>query len=271
VENFGNREQALTLLMTQSESQLEAFFFALGLAADFQGPPAGWGRQKRIVSALMAAEQRGDLERVLDLIHDRFAPASRTPLDSSSVARPRPVQSLGPDETRSEVRPAGDPKRSGRARVPDSVTSVFIVHGRDAGLREQAARLVERVGNGALEAVVLAERPNGGQVLLDKFEHYASAAGFAIALLTADDVGGPAGGGTPSRARARENVILELGFFLGILGRGRVVVLLDERVQLPSDLNGIVYISVDSAGAWKHALVRDMLNAGLPVDFSRIV
>jgi predicted nucleotide-binding protein len=64
--------------------------------------------------------------------------------------------------------------------------------------------------------------------------------------------------------------VFELGFFFGKLGRRRVAVLLESNVEKPSDIDGLVYVSVDSAGAWKYALARELAAAGISVDQSRI-
>src|SRR5262249_56145568 len=65
---------------------------------------------------------------------------------------------------------------------------VFIVHGRDDPAKTEVARLVERAG---LNAVILHEQPNAGKTIIEKFEHHGGSAGFAVVLLTPDDVGGP--------------------------------------------------------------------------------
>ncbi len=88
-------------------------------------------------------------------------------------------------------------------------------------------------------------------------------------FLTADDEGGPVSGNT-GRRRGRPNVIFELGFFFGKLGRHRVAVLLDPNVEKPSDIEGLVYIWLDSGGVWKRALARELESAGIAVDHSRI-
>jgi hypothetical protein len=116
---------------------------------------------------------------------------------------------------------------------------VFIVHGHDGELKEATARLVTNLG---LEPIILHEQPNQGQTIIEKFDRHAQQVGFAIVLLSADDVGGPKDAspkflgvdhthrvGDPImkassslQPRARQNVVFELGFFFGSLGRGRV-------------------------------------------------
>lgn len=155
------------------------------------------------------------------------------------------------------------------ASVPCNHGRVFVVHGHDDRYRLETARFIEQLG---LEAVLLQEQPNTGRMLLDKFEDNATASDFAVVLLTPDDRGGTAG--TPSskqRARARQNVIFELGYFIGKLGRSRVCALYLSTVELPSDIQGISHIELDVAGAWKVLLARELNAAKLPVNAKALV
>ena len=137
---------------------------------------------------------------------------------------------------------------------------VFIVHGRDDGTKEAVARLLAKLG---LSPVILHERPNQGRTLIEKFEEHAEV-GFAVALLTPDDVGSHRG--QELAPRARQNVVFEFGYFVGRLGRTRVCALTTGSIELPSDYEGIVYIPLDEAGAWRMALVRELKAAGFTVD-----
>ena len=130
---------------------------------------------------------------------------------------------------------------------------IFIVHGHDEGAKHKIARFIEDLD---LTATILDEQPSRGQTIIDKFEAHADEAGFAIVLLTSDDLGAPKDNKNELKPRARQNVILELGYFLHGLGRERVRVLHEEGVELPSDIHGIVYVSLDSADGWKLKLGR---------------
>lgn len=130
---------------------------------------------------------------------------------------------------------------------------VFIVHGHDELTREQVARTIEQEGR---KAVILHEQANKGQTLIEKFERYAAEAGWAVVLLTDDDVGGTSK--ESLQPRARQNVVLEMGFFYGRFGRERVAVLYEEGVELPSDTLGIAYIPLDEGGAWKAKLLKEL-------------
>jgi predicted nucleotide-binding protein len=145
---------------------------------------------------------------------------------------------------------------------------VFIVHGHDEAALHAAARVVERLG---MEAVILREQANSGQTIIEKFDEHSEQASFAVVLLTPDDVGGPCDAAAEQlRHRARQNVVAELFFFIGKLGRGRVCALVKGDVELPSDLAGVVYETMDGPGHWRYALGREMRKAGLPVDLNRI-
>ena len=76
-----------------------------------------------------------------------------------------------------------------------------------------------------------------------------------------DDVG---------RTRARQNVILELGFFMAKLGRGRICILKAGELEIPSDIQGVVYIEMDDKGAWQIDLARELRTAGLPASLDRL-
>ena len=145
---------------------------------------------------------------------------------------------------------------------------VFLVHGSDHGIKETVARAITALG---LDPLILHEQPNRGRTLIEKFVEYADV-GFAIVLLTADDVG-RASTEEGEAPRARQNVIFELGYFIGRLGRERVCALYTPDtpgVELPSDFEGVVYVELDAAGKWKFDLVRELKAAGYNVDANKL-
>jgi predicted nucleotide-binding protein len=146
------------------------------------------------------------------------------------------------------------------AETPKYPRRVFVVHGHDAEARETVARFLERL---KFETIILHEQANRGRTIIEKFEVHADV-GFAVVLLTPDDLGSAKE--TPAQARARQNVILELGYFLGKLGRERVVAFKRGAIELPSDILGVVYTEFDEHGAWKQALIRELLAADYEVE-----
>nr|WP_315384358.1 nucleotide-binding protein [uncultured Sphingomonas sp.] len=146
------------------------------------------------------------------------------------------------------------------------LNKVFVVHGRDNGTKETIARFLEQQG---LQPVILHEQPSKGMTIPEKLIAN-SDVGFAVVLLTPDDVG-RARNDTEDKPRARQNVILELGYFVGRLGRQKVCALLKDTVELPSDYVGVVYLPWDDAGAWKMELAKEMHAAGYDIDFNRVI
>lgn len=159
------------------------------------------------------------------------------------------------DET---ATPGGPDRRSAGA------TQIFIVHGRDDGRKEAVARLLERATS--LDVIILHERPNRGRTIIEKFEAHAGEAAYAVVILTGDDEGRLKAASDDLSPRGRQNVVWEYGFFCGALGRANVAVLYEEGVELPSDVEGVAYIPLDLAGAWRSLLARELRDAGIDVD-----
>ncbi len=142
---------------------------------------------------------------------------------------------------------------------------IFLVHGHDERALHETARFLEKLKQ---EVVILREQPNAGLTIVEKFESYADVV-FAVILLTADDKGGPRESDFGSlRDRARQNVIFELGYFIGRLGRNRVCALYQKDVEIPSDYSGVLYLPFDQHGAWQLQLAKELRAAGLPVDMN---
>jgi len=142
---------------------------------------------------------------------------------------------------------------------------IFLVHGHDDRALHETARFLEKLRQ---EVIILREQPNKGRTLIEKFENYADV-GFAIVLLTPDDKGGPKDSpASDLKSRARQNVVFELGYFIGRLGRNRVCALYLEGVEIPSDYSGVLYTKMDTSGAWRLEIAKELKAAGLPVDMN---
>ena len=144
---------------------------------------------------------------------------------------------------------------------------VFIIHGRDDGTKQTVARFLESLD---LEPVILHEQANQGRTIIEKFEEHAQV-GFAVALLTPDDVGSLKDEATNLKPRARQNVIFEFGFFVGHLGRRRVCALIKGNVEIPSDYEGVVYTRLDDSDGWKLKLIQELKSVGFKVDANRAI
>ena len=151
-------------------------------------------------------------------------------------------------------------------REPTDFGRVFIVHGHDEAPRETVARFIVGVG---LEPVILHEQANQGMTVIEKLIANGNV-GYAVVLLTPDDLGRSISE-DDDKPRARQNVILELGYFLGRLGRERVMALLKGNVEIPSDYMGVVYERYDSGGAWRQKVGRELQTAGYKIDWNRVM
>ncbi len=141
---------------------------------------------------------------------------------------------------------------------------VFIVHGHNEAVKQEVARFLERI-SGRMPTI-LHEQPDQGRTIIEKFEDHAKQAGFAVVLLTGDDEGGLRGSGIYA-PRSRQNVVFELGFFIGALGRSRVAVLYEQGVELPSDVSGVLYKSLTAD--WRLELARELMAAKIEIDLNK--
>ncbi|RFN60349.1 TIR domain-containing protein [Marixanthomonas ophiurae] len=143
---------------------------------------------------------------------------------------------------------------------------IFIVHGHDNELKEKVARFLEKLN---LKPIILHEQVNEGLTIIEKFEKHSSVQ-FAIILMTPDDLGNSLKNKDSLNYRARQNVILELGYFLGKLGRNKVCALMKGDIEKPSDYDGVIYIAIDPSDGWKLLLSRELKNVGIEFDGNKV-
>lgn len=158
-------------------------------------------------------------------------------------------------------------ERRGINVPPKYSKRVFLVHGQDEEAKQSTARFLERIG---LETIILHEQASSGRTIIEKFEAF-SDVGFAVVLLTPDDVGGRANEPGALKPRARQNVILELGYFIGRLTRRRVCALFRQGVEIPSDYQGVVYVEFDQAGGWRTKLAQELVEAGFSINLEALL
>ena len=135
---------------------------------------------------------------------------------------------------------------------------VFVVYGHDRLMKLEVENFLR--SKFKLDVVALDEEPNSGRTIIEKFEHYSKECAFAVILMSPDDdvdVNGQI------YKRARQNVVLELGYFMAKLGRDKVCVLVRGDIEKPSDISGILHLSYD--GEWKIDLLTELKNAGIEV------
>jgi predicted nucleotide-binding protein len=150
------------------------------------------------------------------------------------------------------------------------LNSVFIVHGHDHAMLHEIENYVRRLN---LKPIVLQEEASRSRTIIEKIEQHEDVS-FAIILLSADDRGRAASDPIESeKPRPRQNAVLELGFFVGRLGRENVTVVVDadadDAVEFPSDIAGVVTVRYRPGGDWKIRLMREFRASGLQFDPAR--
>jgi len=153
-----------------------------------------------------------------------------------------------------------------------SETTIFVVHGRDHVARDQLELILRRLG---LEPYVLQVTGGGRDTLIEALERMigkAAQSSFGIVLSTPDDMGYlKAEGPADAKARARQNVILEMGMLLASLTRKRCAILVKGFVELPSNMGGVITIPFnDHVREVVPKLVQRLQEAGFHLDAAAI-
>jgi hypothetical protein len=151
-----------------------------------------------------------------------------------------------------------------RQEVVYDAKKVFIVHGRDDAPRDELATFLWGLN---LEPLVLSDQVKEGKTIPELFEEIASDAGYGFIILTPDDVGHYRDD-PKLKARARQNVILELGYFWGKLGRSRIFPLIKGEMELPSDIDGMfIHRYKEKIEERRFDIVKELRNAGYKIKF----
>lgn len=186
----------------------------------------------------------------------------------------RHLESLIPSGT-GRSGPLGAASPSAPASMPTPgfappAPKVFVVYGHDMVARTQLEAMLRRWG---VEPLILDQLPSEGSTIIEKLEKYRRDANFAVVLATPDDEGHRAGHPDEKSHRARQNVVLEMGMLLALLGRSRVAVLLKDQTKMerPSDIQGLIYLSfrdkVDEAAV---GLAKEMAAQGINIKVANL-
>ena len=237
-------------------------------------------RVKRIIDLANQEAFRFDKELIstehiiLAILAERNTPTSRI-LESAGLNRDKVHNYLVREmQEKKKAQPSDQAKTKTIPTASKSISTrnknVFIVHGHDEAMKQAVARTVEKLG---FHAIVLHEKPNQGKTIIEKFTEY-SDVGFAIVLLSPDDIClFKEDSIEKKRFRARQNVIFELGFFIGKLGRGRVISLYRQTgdFDLPSDYSGVLFVPFDEYYHWRLDLMRELKASGYKIDANKLL
>ena len=134
---------------------------------------------------------------------------------------------------------------------------IFFVHGTDC---DASARVISFLHELGLQTIKMKELAHAGKTIIAEIQKR-SEVGYAVCLLTPDNLGGTSVDAL--HFRADQNVILQLGIFVGILGRENVSSLYVEGVELPEDYHGFEHIEIDRTNKWKSILLEELNRAGV--------
>ncbi len=154
------------------------------------------------------------------------------------------------------------PKPTAKKNTPTSALKkkVFIVHGRDNEAKQEVSRYIESLG---IDVIILHEQASSGMTIIEKIEYYSNEADFALVLYTACDLGrGLTETKVHPKNRARQNVVFEHGYLMAKLGRENVCALVNGEIETPNDISGVVYVGLDSPGAWKLEVNKELKACG---------
>lgn len=151
-----------------------------------------------------------------------------------------------------------------RKKIKETIMepTIFIIHGHDEEMKRSVQLFLNRA---KLKDIVLHEQPDKNRTIIEKLIEEGETASYVIALLSPDDTQ------NDGTHRARQNVILEIGYFIGKLGREKVRILRKGDTVIPSDLQGILYENYDKDGAWRIKLTKEMKSVGIPIDMEKII
>jgi len=148
---------------------------------------------------------------------------------------------------------------------------IIVVSGTDEEMNQALNGALTKL---SLIPVVLCEEPSQGKKIVETFSRDYADVAFAVVLLSPDDFGyAKSGAATKRKLRPSQDVVFELGFLLGNLGKGNVLVFFREcaNFEIPVDFEGIKFTAFDNRDSWKLALIRELSNCGLAVDGDRIL
>jgi len=167
-------------------------------------------------------------------------------------------------EEKADKRLTKDVEMKSEEKQKPKSRKIFIVHGRDHGLKYEVDGVLKKLG---FEPIILHEQASAGKTIIEKIEEF-SEVGFGIVLYTPCDEGNIKG--EQPKPRARQNVVFEHGYLMGKLGRENVLALVAEGVEKPNDLSGIVYVEYVPE-AWRVSVCKELKRAGYEdVDLNKL-
>jgi predicted nucleotide-binding protein len=148
---------------------------------------------------------------------------------------------------------------------------IFVVSGTDDEMKQVLTGALTKL---SLVPLVMCEEPSQGKKIIEYFSRDYADVRFAVVLLSPDDFAYAKNKEATSRKlRPQQDVVFELGFLLGKLGKNKVLIFFREcsNFEIPTDFEGIKVTAFDDRDSWKLALIRELTNNGLAIDGDKIL
>lgn len=142
--------------------------------------------------------------------------------------------------------------------IPSNHSKVLLVHGRDHLAKDVTIKFLEKLG---INTIILHEQIRGEKTIIEKIEQNLNI-GFAIVLYTPT--------GLELKPRAQQHIVFEHGYLIGKLGRRRVCALVKGNAEIPVQINGVVYVPLDTNATWQQTLANELTRAGYQIDLNAI-
>jgi predicted nucleotide-binding protein len=155
----------------------------------------------------------------------------------------------------------------GLEQSPLLKSNILLAHGRNETLKKPLLEFIEKL---ELKASILPEQPNGAKPVIERLGEFPNIH-FAIFLFTSDDFALPRDKPKEKQTHVSQNVIFELGCFVGRLGPGKVCALCEEGLEIPLDDSGVVCVPMDSRGGWKLLIAKEIKQAGIEIDLNKLI
>ena len=238
----------------------------------------------QVEELLDAAPSLVDLDEVVEEIQpEDIVPE---PAKQAPTAEPKPEKAARKAAPKAAVKPAAKPAKKSAAPPTEEAAKEAEAPpaAKPAAARPSTARqgkvILLRAGDEEMALSVAAlldklaldtempDEESGQDIFMDRIQNLKGAA-FALVILSPDDKGViPGLTAMISKSRPRQDVVFELGFLVGKLGRGNVAVLYakDRAMEIPTDLYGVEYLPYQPDGGWQINLVKMLKSAGYDVD-----
>lgn len=143
---------------------------------------------------------------------------------------------------------------------------IFLIHGRNHFHRDRVANILREIN---AIPIILEHQVVDSRDAIDILYENARNVDFAVAFFTGDDIGRLNNEDSADKKRARQNVIFEVGLFMGVLSRKKVVIFWDNEAEKPSDIGGIVTLPVsENDDILKMKIIQIFNELRLPVKMS---